>query len=231
MRKALLIPVFLLAVFTPLVSQEIVDISSQIIYNGKSRLSPKSLKDMDSLQIDFQLRGICYAFSSKQYAQKSNGEAHSSNIAQPNNNKFNAGLVGLYLSENEFQKIADNNIAHTLYLINTSEDKISFHAQDSRLSIVAQVKNKEGEWTSITYLPSSSCGNSYHTITLGPDEYWEFAVPIYKGDFKTKLRYTVVSEDKIFVSNEIDALVSLGQLNKANKQGHNPQNIMDPYSD
>ncbi len=208
-----------------------VDISNGIVYNGKPKIDIDSLKHLDSLDIDFQLRGNCYAFSSEKNAKKSNGEAHSENIAKPNNGKFGKGLFGLYLSENELQKVYKNNIGHTLYLINTTDKNVDLSAQDSRFDIKAEVKSKVGLWTEITYLPSSWCGNSYHTITLGSDEYWEFVQPIFKGSFKTTLRYKLELEDNTIVSNEIIAFINPEQMDKERKEGHNAINIMDPYNE
>ncbi|MEO1033770.1 MAG: hypothetical protein AAFX55_20475 [Bacteroidota bacterium] len=211
--------------------QRKVDISNEIVYNGKPKIDLDSLRSLDSLNIDFQLRGNCYAFSSKTYAKPSNGEAHSKNIAKPNKGKFVKGLFGLYLSENELQKVHGNYIGHTLYLINTSNKNIDLSAQDSRLNIKTEVKSKLGLWTEITYLPSSWCGNSYHTITLGSGEYWEFAQPIFKGSFKTALRYKLELKDSTIVSNEIVTFINPGQLDKDRKEGYRPKNIMDPYNE
>ncbi|CAM1341649.1 hypothetical protein [Tenacibaculum amylolyticum] len=207
-----------------------VDISNEVAYNGSPKIKLDSLKNLDSLNIDFQLRGSCYAFSSKKNIKESNGEAHSENIAKPNNGKFKKGLFGLYLSENELQKVYKNNIGHTLYLVNTTDKKVDLYAQDSRLDIKAEVKSKAGLWTEITYLPSSWCGNSYHTITLGSDEYWEFVQPIFKGNYKTTLRYKLELENTSIVSNEIVAFINLEQLDKERKQGYQPNGIMDPYN-
>lgn len=211
--------------------QKKVNISKEIAYNGKPKIDLDSLKSLDSLDIDFQLRGNCYAFSSNKNAEKSNGEAHSENIAKPNNGKFDKGLFGLYLSENELQKVYKKNIGHTLYLINTTNKNIDLSAQDSRLDIKTEVKSKIGLWTEITYLPSSSCGNSYHTITLGSEEYWEFVQPIFKGSFKTTLRYKLEIDNNTIVSNEIVTFINPEQLDKERKEGHHPNNLMDPYDE
>lgn len=230
MKKITLLLIFGFGLFSKIYCQDEIAISDKVTYKGKSILDIDYIKNLDSLNINFQLRGNCYAFSSKKYAKKSNGEAHSENIAKVNNGRFEPNLIGLFLSKNEFRKISKNNIGHTLYLINTTKNKLDFFAQDSRLKIVTEVKNKNGQWTNITYLPSSGCGNSYHKITLGSNEYWEFAQPIYKGNFTTKLRYKLTAKEKIYVSNEIETSINLEQLNKNNKQGHKPKNIMDPYN-
>ncbi|WP_178989162.1 hypothetical protein [Winogradskyella schleiferi] len=211
--------------------QEKVNISNGIAFNGEPKIDSETLKKLDSLDIDFQLRGNCYAFSSKKNAKESNGEAHSENIPKPNNGKFEKGLFGLFLSENELQKVYEKNIGHTLYLINTTDKNFDLSGQDSRLDIKTEIKSNIGIWTEITYLPSSWCGNSYHTITLGKNEYWEFTQPIFKGSFKTKLRYKLEFEDRAIVSNEIVAFINPEQMNKDRKEGHKANNIMNPYNE
>lgn len=189
--------------------------------------------DLDSADIDFQFRGQCYAFNSKKYSVKSNGEAHSSNLAQKIDDSFTDNKHYLFLNTAEYENTTGSKLAtHKLYLVNTTNSKIEYGAQDSRLNIVAQAKDEHGEWKAISYLPSSWCGNSYHTVTLGKNEYWSFSVPVFKGSFETKLRYVLIKGgENLLVSNEIDVLINPNQFDSEKKQGHNPQGIMDPYDD
>ena len=85
----------------------------------------------------------------------------------------------------------------------------------------------------IEYLPSSWCGNSYHTVFLGPKQYWEFAAPRYNGKIKTRLRIRLEWQKSQFqkltiYSNEFDGSVNAKQFTV--QQGHQPTNIMDPYN-
>ena len=120
--------------------------------------------------------------------------------------------------------------------------KIDFNAQDSRLHMKVQALNSKGEWKDIEYLPRSWCGNSYHTLTLEPNNFWTFLTPIYEGDFKTKLRIElkhIDSEDKsekswkkkeiTIYSNEYEGSINPGQFWR--KQDYYPGGIMDPYND
>lgn len=195
---------------------------------------PDSLSGkLDSLDLDYQFRGNCYAYSSKKYAKSSNGEAHSSNLALPTDSTFRADSLFLCLNYKEVVSTYNKQLGHKLYLANNTEKNVDFAGQDSRLSIIAEALNASGEWQKISYLPSSWCGNSYHTITLGPQEYWEFTVPVFKGTFKTKLRY-VLEKDKDhpkIISNEIEVWLNINQFDKEKKEGHSAKNIMDPYDD
>ena len=187
---------------------------------------------LDSSDIDFQFRGHCYAFNSKKYDVASNGEAHSSNLAQTIDESFTKDGHYLFLNTAEYEGSADSLAMHKLYLVNRTKSKITYSAQDSRLNIIAQAKDENGDWKPISDLPSSWCGNSYHKVTLGKNEYWGFYVPVFKGEFATKLRYVLLQgDDNLLVSNEIDANLNLGQLDPEKKQGHRPQGIMDPYDE
>lgn len=99
-----------------------------------------------------------------------------------------------------------------------------------------QAKNQAGEWKYIEYLPSSICGNSYHTVKLEPGAYWQFAVPVYQGVWKTNIRAELSYPDKnhsqnykTVYSNIITGSVNPGQF--SNKMEYTPQNVMDPYYD
>jgi hypothetical protein len=118
-------------------------------------------------------------------------------------------------------------------LVNTTNGQVGFAASDSRLSIVQEALDKSGKWKPIEYLPSSWCGNSYHTVFLGPNEYWEFAAPRYTGKIKTKLRFRLDwqspgTEKVTIYSNVFQGSVNPHQFTM--QQGHSPTSIMDPYN-
>lgn len=194
--------------------------------------STVSGSQVDSLDIEYQVRGFCYAYSSQDNAIPSNGEAHSSNVARKIDSRFPDKGFYMVLNEKENMIIDNNFLGAALYLVNTTGNAIQLQAQDSRLDIIPEAKDKKGEWKSIGYLPSSWCGNSYHTVTLGKDEYWKFEVPVFKGTTKTKLRYVLLLENgKKLYSNEVDAWLNPGQFDPSKKEGYEPENIMDPYND
>ncbi len=117
-----------------------------------------------------------------------------------------------------------------VHLQNGTRKTLSFSASDSRINIVQEARNENGDWMPIEYLPSSWCGNSYHNVFLAQREYWVFVAPRYTGVIETKLRFTLTmdSGEKIH-SNEFHGSVNLGQF--TTQQGHQPVDIMDPYLD
>ncbi len=60
-----------------------------------SSMTATQISKLDSININFQLRGNCYAYSSNKNAQESNGEAHSDNLPKTVDEKF--PRKGLYL--------------------------------------------------------------------------------------------------------------------------------------
>jgi hypothetical protein len=125
---------------------------------------------------------------------------------------------------------------HHLYISNASPDTVLFNAQDSMLDLILQARDPTGSWRDIEYLPRSFCGNSYHTLFLGPGEYWELAVPAYAGSQPTRLRARLQSRPHqsqpphIWYSNEWAGCVNPGQFWR--KRGFAfSANIMNPYLD
>lgn len=159
--------------------------------------------------------------------------------------------VQLFIDVNKKKLWQNHYKAYTLYLANFNKDTLHFDAQDGRIDMILQAKNKQGEWQDIEYLPSSWCGNSYHSLFLLSNRFWTFSVPLYHGDFKTKIRakvkffrkdkeyrYYVKNSKKIeneeiqpefAYSNEVEMFINLGQFWR--KEEYTPQGIMDPYLD
>jgi hypothetical protein len=195
-------------------------------------LTLTEVKILDSININFQFRGDCYAYSSAINKIESNGEAHSNNLPKSIDSTFPRQGLYLVINQKELTKIDNKLLGCKLYLVNTSDSLIKLNASDSRLYIIAEALNEENEWTPISYLPSSSCGNSYHKVILDKDEFWSFDIPIFKGKTRTKLRYTLtIDKNNKVSSNEIVAYLNKEQFDKENREGHKNNNLMDPYKE
>jgi hypothetical protein len=109
---------------------------------------------------------------------------------------------------------ADRYFAYKLYLINASGDTSRIPAQDGRIKIIQQALNKSGKWQDIENFINSFCGNSYHILLLAPDEFQIFASPIYKGNYKTKLRYRLKTDKREIYSNVFTGTVNPEQFLK-----------------
>lgn len=203
------------------------------IWEGQNKAYRKQLN------IDYMNRGYYYA-SSKYKSELAGyggwGDSENKSKKINANLSFLPNTLQLVIDPNQKTKWANQYDAVKLYVANTSKDTMFFEAQDSRLYLKIQAQNREGEWKDIEYLPSSWCGNSYHTLFLAPNEIWEFATPMYQGEFKTKIRAQLLyrksndQENHDFIySNEIEGYVNPGQF--WNKKEYFSGGLMDPYND
>jgi len=197
-----------------------------------TKLSNEQINKLDSVNIKFQLRGCFYACSSNKNKEKSRGEGQSRNIPNYVGKDFPRDGLYFLINQKEYVSVDTNYLGCKIYLVNTTDSIVKLPAQDSRLDILPEAKNNKGEWKPIGYNPSSWCGNSYHTLKLDKNEYWEFIIPIYKGSFKTTMRYALTINDSLkLYSDELVTYINPEQFNTENKQGHTVEGFMDPYND
>ena len=193
-----------------------------------SATSGQTKKD---LNIDFMLRGHVYARSSIVDSSAPGGFGGSDNFPKKINDSLNFTENGLFLKidTTKIVSISGKYNAYNLFIGNKSNAIVRLDASDSRLYVIAEIYY-QNKWQPIEYLPSSKCGNSYHKVYLKQNEYWTFEIPIFSGTITTKLRYRLmIAKDKFIYSNEVSTSINKGQL--TDKEGHTPNNIMDPYSD
>lgn len=189
------------------------------------------------LNIDYLYRGHFYAASPRTGVYDGYGGWGGSGnsyhaIVETERPKTAVSIIADSESESNFFDVA---LGMKVYLYNTTSDTVFFSAQDSRLTMKVQAKDEKGEWTDIEYLPSSWCGNSYHTLFLPPNHYWEFDSPVFEGSFQTEMRVTAYyypefdGEAVQIFSNTYAGSVNPGQF--VNKEGYECTGIMDPYDD
>lgn len=210
-----------------------------LVIGSITTIHAQSVNDIDSvrhhrpLNIDYMLRGYFYAASSMEDTVAPGGFASSYNSPKPvtelKNMIFSKETLSLFIDTNSRTNFADKYQGYRMVIVNSSGETIGLPASDSRLSIIAEV-NMEGKWQPIEYLPSSWCGNSYHTVYIKNNQYWQFNIPAYNGKHKVQLRYKLSGKNNAtWYSNEITAFINKKQL--SDKQGHTANNIMDPYKD
>ncbi|WP_306640101.1 hypothetical protein [Sanyastnella coralliicola] len=199
----------------------------------------------EPLNIDYLFRGHFYASSPRdmKYDGLGGWGGSGNDFHKIDESELPEPGVGILIDQTEECSFYDLSKGMKVYLYNCSDDTITFAAQDSRLEMKIQAINDKGQWADIEYLPSSWCGNSYHTLWLPKDHFWEFTAPVFTGEFKTKLRIVVTYYPKSFAawyndedpkptvvySQEYEGSVNLGQFWK--KQEYQPAGLMDPYED
>jgi len=190
-----------------------------------------------SFNIDYKNRAHFYASSPKvedfdSYGGWAKSENVFKKISRPE--QFQKESVNLIVDSDQSVKYLDAFDGAKLYIANTTKDSLTLSAQDSRIYLIIQALDKDGEWKDIEYTPSSWCGNSYHQVFLPPNCYWEFATPIYEGEFETQLRAKLSdiiikdqTESQTIYSNEFSGGVNPGQFWR--KPSNHSSGLMDPY--
>lgn len=215
-----------------------INSNGQVIWQGTESNTTR----LTNLNIDFMNRGYFYAYS-KPHKDDIGGFGSSDNFPKriSKSNNFQPDTLSVVVHPELKDTIFGSYNAITVYVANTTSDDICFNAQDSRLYMKVQALNTKGEWKDIEYLPSSWCGNSYHTLTLESKYFWTLLTPVYEGEFKTKFRIElkyIAPKDKpdrrgkkeiTIYSNEYEGSINPGQY--WHKREYYPRGIMDPYND
>lgn len=198
---------------------------------------------LSNLNIDFMNRAYFYAHSTPNNSDIG-GFGGSDNAPKQisDNKQFQSKHLSVEVHPELKDTIFESYNGLTVYVANNKRRNINFNAQDSRLYMHVQALNSKGKWEDIEYLPSSWCGNSYHTLTLESKHYWQFLTPNYDGEFETKLRIVLKfkaptnlltnrkgKKEITIYSNEYDGSINPGQF--WNKRTYYPGGLMDPYND
>ncbi len=185
----------------------------------------------DCLNVQFKLRGYFYAGSSQVDSTAAGGFYEDSNNPKNLSSEIfklsESGKLQIVVKPQATKAFEKGISGFKVFVINTSDSIQKLPAQDSRLYLKRQVFYKN-QWRDIEYLPSSWCGNSYHSVFIKPNEYWDFTAPCLVGKIESKFRFELYVNDKMTVySNVFDGSFNEKQLVKA--QGYSPTGIMDPY--
>ena len=76
-----------------------------------------------------------------------------------------------------------------LRVVNRTGEAVPFAACDSMLTLILEAQDAGGAWREVEVPPQPICGNSFHRVFLGRDQYWQFPAREYAGPTKTKLRF------------------------------------------
>ncbi|MCP4442242.1 MAG: hypothetical protein GY810_25310 [Aureispira sp.] len=118
---------------------------------------------------------------------------------------FESKKLSLVVRPNERAKYQKKYDGIKLYVVNQTKKKIWFAARNNSLNIRLQAKDKSGAWKDIQYLGTADIFRDHHGV-LSVKRFWEFAIPVYQGEFETKLRAVLLFEkegkEEILYSNE-----------------------------
>jgi len=102
---------------------------------------------------------------------------------------------------------------YSIYAYNNTLDSLKIDRQDWHLYLIQEAKNKNNQWKPIEYWKYSNCGNSYFlNKKIKPNGIIKTESTSYDGSFKTKIRFKLLNDDKVYYSNAIDGTVNLSQF-------------------
>ncbi len=208
--------------------------------------------DLVPLNIDFMNRGYFYA------GETNTGHGGAGYLGQRKKismlNSFPSAALAVTIDPDAVQEYGKGTKGMAVYVSNSTGDSVAFNAQDRRLYMTMQAKDQTGTWRDIEYLPSSWCGNSYHSLHLSANNYWSFIAPVYEGSFHTQLRVALQYVDLsdtvnieisksikpdwprtyrgrtlLIYSNEIEGSINPAQFWR--RPEYYPAGLMDPYSE
>lgn len=133
----------------------------------------------------------------------------------------NVNELTLKVDTAELTVFDDEYYAYKLYFINGSAKTEIFRSLSNKIEIVCQAVNEQGKWEDIEKRISSFCGNSYDEVGFKPGHYRVFAVPFFKGKFKTKFRFRLNTEKGDIYSNVYEGYISTGQFVSSAKANSN----------
>ncbi|HEY1547964.1 MAG TPA: hypothetical protein VGG28_09090 [Kofleriaceae bacterium] len=182
------------------------------------------------VRVDHPLMSRYHAFAPSPPEDHSGGNYESHNTAKPLASYRDATSLGdtlVVLALSDQARAFGPFDGFRVIVANASRATIVFPATDSALAMVAEARDPSGAWKPIEQLPNSWCGNSYHRMALQPGTLWEVVAPHYDGDFATKLRLRIDSENGSTYSNEWYGRVALAQLAPPPKtdQPYDPDNV------
>ncbi|SEP55197.1 hypothetical protein [Flavobacterium urocaniciphilum] len=134
-------------------------------------------------------------------------------------NKLKKEFIKNENPENKIQIIAkvSNDTIISIYLKNNSKDSLNISYQDSRLYLIQEAKNQNGEWKPIEYWSYSWCGNSYYSENIGSGKIIKTDTKKYNGNFETDIRFKFLINNQTYYSNSLKSTIDILQFNISNE--------------
>lgn len=141
-----------------------------------------------------------------------------------NQNQYNAGFVTNSELKKEFENKGKTSVEFRLiakskddgkisvFVQNNTADTILLSHQDYNIYMLQEAMDKNGLWKPIEYWESSDCGNSFGQIKIEPKGIIETKTIEYQGVFKTKIRFKLSENDKVFYSNSLNGTIHPNKL-------------------
>jgi hypothetical protein len=100
-----------------------------------------------------------------------------------------------------------------VFIFNKTDSIIPLELKEGWIFMIQEAKNRKGEWKPIEYYePYTYCGNSFGSEKLIPNHYAISKIYKYEGTFNTKLRLKLMTNNRIYYSNEFKGSINHNQF-------------------
>jgi hypothetical protein len=155
---------------------------------------------------------LCQIAQAQQSEMSVNKNQYNSDFTASSKLKEQFRILGK--SNNEFKLILKSNDSENIsvFVQNNTTEIISLLHQDNQIYILQEAMDKNGLWKPIEYWESSDCGNSFGQINIESKGIIETKSTKYQGSFKTKIRFKLSTDEKLFYSNTLDGSINPNKL-------------------
>lgn len=109
-----------------------------------------------------------------------------------------------------------NDSLFSIYVKNNGQKDVQLIPQDNQLQIIQEALGQDKKWKPIEFWVNSDCGMSYlKKINVRSGEIIGVRSKKYKGNFKTKIRFKLLIDKKVYYSNSITASINKSKFEKS----------------
>ncbi len=109
-----------------------------------------------------------------------------------------------------------NDSLFSIYVKNNGQKDIQLIPQDNKLTLIQEALTQDKKWKPIEFWINSDCGMSYlKEIKVKSGEIIGLRSKKYKGNFKTKIRFKLLIDKKVYYSNSITASINKSKFEKS----------------
>lgn len=109
-----------------------------------------------------------------------------------------------------------NDSLFSIYVKNNTQEDLQFIPQDNKLCIIQEALTQDKNWKPIEFWVNSDCGISYlKKINVKFGEIIGLRSKKYSGNFKTKIRFKLLINGKIYYSNSITSSINKSKFAKS----------------
>lgn len=109
-----------------------------------------------------------------------------------------------------------NDSLFSIYVKNNGQKDVLLIPQNNKLTLIQEALNQDKKWKPIEFWVNSDCGMSYlKKINIKSEEIICLSSKKYLGNFKTKVRFKLLIDKKVYYSNSITASINKSKFEKS----------------